>query len=71
MTSNIPYELLEERAAKQRRELHNRVVELRSTVADRLDVKKTAREYLWPAAGVSAVIALVIGYGLAGIFTAE
>ncbi len=71
MTSHIPYELLEERAAKQRRELHNRVVELRTTVAERLDVKKTAREYLWPAAGVSAVVALVIGYGLAGIFVAD
>ena len=71
MTSNIPYELLEERAAAQRRELHNRVVELRTTVADRLDVTKAAREHVWPAAGVSAVIALVLGYGLAGIFTAE
>ena len=71
MTSNIPYELLEERAAAQRRELHNRVVELRTTVADRLDVNKVAREHVWPAAGVSAMVALVIGYGLAGIFTAE
>lgn len=71
MTSNIPYELLEERAAQQRRELHNRVVELRSTVAERLDVNKVAREYLWPAAGVSAVVGLLLGYGLTGIFTSD
>ncbi len=69
MTSNIPYELLEERAAKQRRDLHNRVVELRSTVAERLDVKNAAREYLWPAAGVAAAVGLMLGYGLTGIFT--
>jgi hypothetical protein len=69
MTSNVPYELLEERAAKQRREIHNRVVELRTTVADRLDATKVAREHLWPAAGVASVLGLLVGYGLTGIFT--
>jgi hypothetical protein len=69
MTSNVPYELLEERAAKQRRELHNRVVELRSTVADRLDATKVAREHLWPAAGLASLLGLLLGYGLTGIFT--
>ena len=71
MTNSIPYELLEERAATQRRQIHNHVVELRSTVADRLDVKKTAREYLLPAAGVCAAIGLLLGYGLTGIFTTD
>jgi ElaB/YqjD/DUF883 family membrane-anchored ribosome-binding protein len=71
MTSNIPYELLEERAAQQRRELHNRVVEFRTTVAERLDVNKVAREYLWPAAGVSAVVGLLLGWGLTGMFTGD
>jgi hypothetical protein len=69
MTSNIPYELLEERAASQRKQLHNRVVELRTTVNDRLDAKKVAREYLWPAAGAVAVVGLLLGYGLTSIFT--
>jgi hypothetical protein len=69
MTSNVPYELLEERAAKQRRELHNRVVELRSTVADRLDATKVAREHLWPAAGLASLLGFLLGYGLTGIFT--
>ncbi len=71
MTSNIPYELLEERAATQRRQLHNRVVELRATVNDRLDAKKVAREYLAPAAGVAALVGLLLGYGLTGIFTSD
>ncbi len=71
MTSNIPYELLEERAATQRRQLHNRVVELRATVYDRLDAKKVAREYLAPAAGVAALVGLLLGYGLTGIFTSD
>lgn len=69
MTSHVPYELLEERAAKQRREIHNHVVELRSTVADRLDARKVARELLWPAAGVASLLGLLLGYGLTGIFT--
>jgi hypothetical protein len=69
MTSPVPYELFEERAAKQRREIHNRVVELRSTVADRLDARKVAREYLWPAAGIASLLGLLLGYGLTGFFT--
>ena len=68
MTSRVPFELLEERAAEQRRQLHNSVSELRSSVRERLDVKKNAREYLLPASGVAAVLGLVMGYGLAGIF---
>lgn len=71
MTSNIPYELLEERAASQRRQLHNRVVELRTTVNERLDPNKVAREHLWPATGVAAFIGLLLGYGLTGMFTSD
>ena len=71
MTSNVPYEVLEERAASQRRQLHNHVVELRSTVNDRLDAKKVAREYLGPAAGIAAFVGLLLGYGLTGMFTSD
>ena len=38
MTSAVPYEIFEERAAQQRRQLHNSVSELRLTLAERLDV---------------------------------
>jgi len=68
MTSRVPFELLEERAAEQRRQLHNSVSELRSTVRERLDVKKNAREYLLPASGVAAVLGLAMGYVLPSIF---
>ncbi len=71
MTSNIPYEILEERAASQRKQLHNRVVELRTTVNERLDAKKVAREYLAPAAGIAALVGLLLGYGLTGMFTTD
>lgn len=65
----LPTEILEQRAIEQRRRLHNSVVELRSTLKERLDVRRTAREYLLPAAGAAAVLGLAMGYGLTGIFT--
>ncbi len=68
MTNVMSYEVLEERAAQQRRQLHNSVSELRSTVQDKLDVKKNATQYLGPAAAVAAVLGLMLGYGLTGIF---
>ena len=71
MTSRVPFEILEERAAQQRRQLHNSVHQLRSTLRERLDVKRTAREYLLPAAGVVGLIALAIGWSLGGIFVRD
>ena len=71
MTSNIPYELMEERAAQQRRKLHNTVTELRGTLAEKLDVKRTAREYMAQATGVAALVGLILGYGFAGMFTRD
>ena len=70
MTNNLPAaEILEARAAEQRRQLHNSVTELRSTLKERLDVKKTAREHLAPAAGLAAVVGLALGYTLTAVFT--
>jgi len=71
MTSRVPFEILEERAALQRRQLHNSVTQLRSTLRERLDVKRTAREYLLPAVGVAGFLALVIGWSLGGIFVRD
>src|SRR5437763_1825336 len=56
MTSPVPYELMEERAAQQRRQLHNTVTQLRTTLSARLDVKRNAREYIGPAAGAATSI---------------
>jgi ElaB/YqjD/DUF883 family membrane-anchored ribosome-binding protein len=69
MTSSIPVDILEKRAADQRRQLHNTVVELRQTVRERLDVKRNVRQHLWPATGMAALLGLMLGYSLTGIFT--
>jgi len=75
MTSSIPVDILEKRAADQRRQLHNSVSELRQTVRqtvrEKLDVKAHAREYIWPAAGAMAFIGLILGYAFAGMFTSD
>jgi hypothetical protein len=71
MTAGVPVDVLEKRAAEQRRELHNSVIELRQTVRERLDVKRNVREHLWPAAGAMALLGLVLGYSLTGVFTGE
>ncbi len=71
--SAMPAEVLEHRAAEERRRLHNSVSELKSTVREtvreRLDVKRYAREYLGPAAVAVTTIGLVFGYTTAGMFT--
>jgi hypothetical protein len=71
MTSGIPVDLLEKRAADQRRELQNSMIELRQTVKEKLDVKRNLRDYVWPAAGFMAAFGLVLGYTLAAIFARE
>ena len=67
--SNQPTSTLELRAADQRRRLHSSVTELRSKMHERLDIKRNAREYLVPASGIGALLGLVLGYGLTGMFT--
>jgi len=71
MTDAIPVDVLEKRAAEQRRQLHNAVTELRHSVRERLDVKRNVREHLWSAAGALAVVGLVVGYAVAGVFTSD
>lgn len=65
----MPTDMLELRAAEQRRRLHNSVAELREQVREKMDVKKNMREYLAPASGLAAVVGLVLGWGFAGMFT--
>lgn len=72
LSMNVPPEILEKRAAEQRRNLHNCVQELRTVVTERVrektDVKRNARRYFGPLAGIAAVLGLSIGWGLTGIF---
>lgn len=64
-----PASTLDLRAAEQRLRLHGRVVELRSRIHERFDLKHTVREYVVPASGVAALLAFLLGYGITGIFT--
>ncbi len=73
MTNPLPTDVLEVRAADQRRQLHNSVGELRSTLRNNiratLDVRRQARQYLPQAAGAAALLGLMMGFGITGIFT--
>ena len=71
MTEGIPVDMLEKRAADQRRQIHNSVVELRHSVQEKLDVKRNVRNHLGAVAGGLAVVGLALGYTLAGIFTGD
>ena len=71
MTSELPVDMLEERAAMQRRQLHNTVSELRQSVKQKLDVKRNVREHIWPAAGVMILLGLTLGYTITGVFTGD
>ncbi len=71
MTEGIPVDILEQRAADQRRQLHNTVVELRHTVQEKLDVKRNVRNNLGVLAGIMGVTGLIIGYAITGIFTSD
>ena len=71
MTQGIPVDVLEKRAEDQRSLLENRVVELRQTVKERLNVKRNLRDHLWPAAGALALVGVVLGYAVAGVFTRD
>jgi hypothetical protein len=68
MTNSFPNDDLEQRAANQRERLHQSVNELRSSVRERLDVQKAARNYVWRASAVAGLVALAAGYGIAGSF---
>jgi hypothetical protein len=71
MTEGIPVDVLEKRAADQRRNLHSSVVELRQSVREKMDVKRNVRNHLGPAAGALAFLGLLLGYAVTGIFTRD
>ena len=71
MTSGIPVDILQKRAAEQRRQIHNSVVELRQSVKDKLDVKRNVYEHWWPVASAVTLLGIILGYSIAGIFTKD
>lgn len=70
--NDLPTDILESRAADQRRRLHNSVAELKMTMREKLDWRRTARqysrEYFPQAAAAAAVIGLTSGWVFGGIF---
>jgi hypothetical protein len=71
MTEGIPVDVLEKRAADERRQLHNSVQELRESVHERLDVKRNVRNHLGAVSGAMALIGLALGYTVTGVFTRD
>jgi hypothetical protein len=67
---NVSTNFLEQEAAEQRRRIHNTVTALREqikgTIHEKLDVRKRAREHVWPTAGTAFLFSLIFGYGTAG-----
>jgi len=66
---NVPTDILEMRAAEQRRRIHDTVLALREQIDEKLDVRKKAREYVLPASGAAAFLGLLFGYGFASMFS--
>jgi hypothetical protein len=62
ISPDMPPDILELQAAEQRQRLHETISELRSGVRQKLDVKTQAREYVWPASTVAALLSLAFGY---------
>jgi len=67
--SESTLEVLELRAREQRKQLHNTVQELKSSVQERLDPKRNARIYFPQIATVAAILGISAGYVVGGIFS--
>ncbi len=68
--SAMPADMLELRAAEQRRRIQSSMLELRGKIEDKLDVRKRASEYVVPASGAAVLVGLLLGWGVAGMFSA-
>lgn len=77
--NHVPAEVLEQRAAEQRRRIHNSVSDLRSSLTDvkftveenvrkRLEFTRFARQHVWTLAAGASFFALLAGHGIAGLF---
>ena len=71
MTNPLPADVLEERAAEDRRRLIESVSGLRSSVRERLDVRRNVRQNFWPATAILAAVMLALGYTAAAPFTGD
>lgn len=70
MSESHSYDL-ELKAAEERRRLHGTLAELRSRVHQELDVNRRVRNHLGAACAVTALISVVLGYSVAGMFVSH
>jgi hypothetical protein len=68
ISPQMPPDILELKAVEQRQRLHETFSELRSGVRHKLDVRSQAREYVWPASAVGALLSLAVGYTTGSLF---
>ena len=71
MTNPLPADVLEERAAEQRRRIIESVSGLRSSVRERLNVRRNVSQNFWQAAAVVAAAMILLGYTAAGPFAED
>jgi len=70
--SGEPVENLELRAVEQRNRLHQTTSELKGKIAktrEQLDPARNVREHFGGIAAAAGALALLVGYGVAGILT--
>jgi len=66
--NSLSPEDLENKAAEQRRRIDSSVNEFTETFKEKVNVTNLAREHLLAISAVGAVVGLILGYGLTGIF---
>lgn len=71
MSSHVSVDVLENRAAEQRGQLQDTVLELRRTVRNRLDLKRNLRDHVWHIAGAAALVGLALGFLAAAILSRD
>ena len=71
MNAHASFDALESRAAAQRGQLQDTVLEFRRTVKDRLDLKRNLRDHVWPIAGAAALVGLALGFLVAAMLTRD
>lgn len=65
---SLPSYELELRASAQRKQLHLSLSELKGRLRDRAALKPVMRKFLTGIAGSAAVIGVMAGYGVGGLF---
>ena len=66
--NSLPSYDLQLKAAEDRQRLHTSVVELKSRLNETLDVRKNLREHLPAACAAVAVLGIMVGYSVTGVF---